>query len=84
MADRVRVLYVIDSLVPGGAERSLATMAPHLIARGVDLDVAYLKDRLGATEHNHKVYRRTYRYPKPTDTPIEGRVSALEGSVSAA
>jgi len=41
------VLYVIDSVVPGGAERSLAAMAPHLVARGVRLDVAYLKDRPG-------------------------------------
>jgi glycosyltransferase involved in cell wall biosynthesis len=41
------VLYVIDSVVPGGAERSLAAIAPHLISRGVALDVAYLKDRAG-------------------------------------
>lgn len=36
----MRVLYVIDSLAIGGAERSLAAMAPHLVARGVDLRVA--------------------------------------------
>jgi glycosyltransferase involved in cell wall biosynthesis len=43
----VRVLYVIDSLVAGGAERSLATMAPYLISEGVELDVAYLHERPG-------------------------------------
>jgi glycosyltransferase involved in cell wall biosynthesis len=43
----VHVLYVIDSLVPGGAERSLATLAPHLVARGVALEVAVLHDRPG-------------------------------------
>jgi glycosyltransferase involved in cell wall biosynthesis len=43
----VRILYVIDTLAPGGAERSLAAMAPHLVSRGINLDVAYLKDRSG-------------------------------------
>lgn len=43
----MRILYVIDSLVPAGAERSLATMAPAVAARGVDLDVARLLDRPG-------------------------------------
>ena len=43
----MRVLYLIDSLGPGGAERSLAAMAPAYVRRGVDLDVAYLIDRPG-------------------------------------
>jgi glycosyltransferase involved in cell wall biosynthesis len=43
----VRVLYVIDSLIPGGAERSLVALAPHLLSRGVTLDVAYLHRRPG-------------------------------------
>jgi glycosyltransferase involved in cell wall biosynthesis len=43
----VRVLYVIDSLVPGGAERSLAAMAPHLVAAGVALEAATLHERPG-------------------------------------
>lgn len=43
----MRVLYVIDSLVPGGAERSLAALAPAYGERGVALDVAYLQDRPG-------------------------------------
>lgn len=42
----MRVLTVIDSLDPsGGAERSLAAMAPALIAGGVELHVAYLRER---------------------------------------
>jgi glycosyltransferase involved in cell wall biosynthesis len=43
----MHVLYVIDSLIPGGAERSLVALAPHLISRGVALDVAYLHRRPG-------------------------------------
>lgn len=35
----MRVLYVIDSLAPGGAETSLAELAPGMIARGLDLHV---------------------------------------------
>lgn len=38
----MRVASLIDSLAPGGAERSLATLAPELRARGVDIEVAYL------------------------------------------
>jgi glycosyltransferase involved in cell wall biosynthesis len=43
----VRILYLIDSLGPGGAERSLAAMAPGYVGRGVELEVAYLVDRPG-------------------------------------
>ena len=43
----IRVLYLIDSLVPGGAERSLAATAPYLERNGVRLEVAYLHDRPG-------------------------------------
>ncbi|HXF56074.1 MAG TPA: glycosyltransferase family 4 protein [Actinomycetota bacterium] len=43
----MRVLYIIDSLGGGGAEHSLAAMAPHLVAGGIDLEVAYLKERPG-------------------------------------
>lgn len=42
----MRLLYVIDSLAPGGAETSLAEMAPGLIAQGIDLHVLPLGDRL--------------------------------------
>jgi glycosyltransferase involved in cell wall biosynthesis len=42
----LRVLYFIDSLVPGGAEQSLVAIAPEYVARGISLDVAVLHDRL--------------------------------------
>lgn len=44
---RVRVLYVIDSLAPGGAERSLVSIAPHLLEQGVELSVVAVHDRPG-------------------------------------
>ena len=48
MAEPVRVLQMIDGLGrAGGAERSLAILAPHLQAEGVDLHVAYLVERGG-------------------------------------
>jgi glycosyltransferase involved in cell wall biosynthesis len=44
----MRLLYVIDSLDrPGGAEQALASMAPGLVAGGVDLHVASLTERDG-------------------------------------
>lgn len=42
-----RVLYIIDSLGHGGAEKSLAEMAPYLVGGGIDLHVAVLHDRDG-------------------------------------
>ena len=50
VAGGLRVLYVIDSLVPGGAETSLAAMAPHLRNLGVGLHVVYFHDRAGLQE----------------------------------
>lgn len=41
------VLYLIDSLVPAGAETSLLALAPHYARVGVRLDVAYLHERPG-------------------------------------
>jgi glycosyltransferase involved in cell wall biosynthesis len=46
----VRVLYVIDSLAPGGAETSLAALARLYPERGVELEVAYLRERPGLHE----------------------------------
>jgi glycosyltransferase involved in cell wall biosynthesis len=41
----MRVVCVIDSLeASGGAERSLAALTPELVALGVDLHVAYLRE----------------------------------------
>lgn len=42
----MRLLYVIDSLAPGGAETSLAEMAPALVSCGLDLHVLPLGPRL--------------------------------------
>ncbi|WP_436796310.1 glycosyltransferase [Actinospongicola halichondriae] len=39
----MRVLYCIDSLAIGGAERSLVAMAPHLVSGGIDLHLAVLR-----------------------------------------
>ena len=44
---RLRVLYLIDSLGPGGAEQLLAAYLPRLMERGVDPVVAVLKEREG-------------------------------------
>lgn len=41
------MLYVIDSLAPGGAETSLGSIAPALVDAGVDLHVAYFHERPG-------------------------------------
>jgi glycosyltransferase involved in cell wall biosynthesis len=38
----MRVLQLIDSLAPGGAEQSLVALAPELRQRGIDIEVAYL------------------------------------------
>jgi glycosyltransferase involved in cell wall biosynthesis len=45
--DGLHVVHVIDSLIPGGAESSLAVMAPELVRSGVRLDVVALKQRPG-------------------------------------
>lgn len=41
------VLYLIDSLAAGGAERSFLEIAPHLCDRGLQLTAAVLIDRAG-------------------------------------
>jgi glycosyltransferase involved in cell wall biosynthesis len=43
----MHILYLIESLVPAGAERSLAALAPNYVERGMRLDVGYLLDRPG-------------------------------------
>ena len=43
----VRVLYLIDSLAAGGAERSLAALAPAYRERDLRLTVGYLHERPG-------------------------------------
>jgi glycosyltransferase involved in cell wall biosynthesis len=43
----VKVMCLIDSLAPGGAESSLAALAPEFPDRGIELEIAYLKERDG-------------------------------------
>lgn len=47
MAEPLRVLQLIDSLAPSGAEWSIAALAPHLVAEGIEVHVAYLIERGG-------------------------------------
>jgi glycosyltransferase involved in cell wall biosynthesis len=73
---RPSILYLIDSLAPGGAERSLVDMAPHLTAAGINLAVAVLHDRSGlAGELEH------HRIPVDV-VGRESRVSWLIGVAS--
>jgi hypothetical protein len=46
-AQRLQILYVIDGLGRGGAERSLAALTPHSRDLGVRLDDAMLFERQG-------------------------------------
>lgn len=43
----MRVLFLIDSLVPGGAEQSTVAVLPFLIERGIRPEIAMLHDRPG-------------------------------------
>ena len=77
----MRVLYVIDSLIGGGAEHSLAHMAPGYRDLGIELHVAFLKSRwdvaddlraAGATLHPVALDRGRARQlvaPRPPDPP---------------
>jgi glycosyltransferase involved in cell wall biosynthesis len=47
VSDSLRVLYLIDSLAGGGAERSLAALAPAYRDRDLRLTVGYLHERPG-------------------------------------
>ena len=46
----MRILTIIDSLAVGGAERSLAALAPFLVERGVEIHVAHLLNRPGVDD----------------------------------
>lgn len=43
MREKIRVLYLIDSLEPGGAEQSLVEMLPGLLSEGIAISVALLR-----------------------------------------
>ena len=46
----IKVLAVMDGTGTGGAETSMAAMAPLMAENGVELEVAYFHDRSGAKE----------------------------------
>src|SRR5437899_6986922 len=68
----MRVLYVIDSLIYGGTERSLLELTPPLLARGVELEVAYLFERPGLREQFEAAGVRLHSVAGPG-----GRVSSI-------
>jgi glycosyltransferase involved in cell wall biosynthesis len=61
----VRILYVIDSLTAAGAERSLASMAPGYVDRGIELEVAFLHDRPGVQADLEAAGARLYSLAGP-------------------
>jgi glycosyltransferase involved in cell wall biosynthesis len=58
-----KLLYVIDSLAPGGAERSFAAMVPGFVARGLEVDVAYLHERPGIHDQLRVAGARLHAVP---------------------
>src|SRR4051812_605195 len=51
----LRVLHVIESLPPAGAEQALVNLVPCLVSRGIDIEVAALwppYDLAGALRQN--------------------------------
>jgi FAD/FMN-containing dehydrogenase len=65
----VRLLYLIDSLGPGGAERSLAAMAPGYVGRGIELEVAFLHDRRGLQDELERAGARLCSLAGPGGRP---------------
>lgn len=63
----MRVLHVINSLIPAGAEMLLRHMAPHFRAAGVDVTIALLKTLDSPPEHE----LRDAGFPF---LPIEGEI----------
>jgi glycosyltransferase involved in cell wall biosynthesis len=73
----VRVLYLIDSLIAGGgAERSLATLAPHYPPRGMTLDVAYFHERVGVAGELEAAGARLWPLTDARGLPGEARRAA--------
>jgi glycosyltransferase involved in cell wall biosynthesis len=69
----MRLLYIIDSLFPGGAARSLAAMVPSFVSSGVRPEVAYLVDRPGLQDELERAGARV--------VPMTGSSSRLARSV---
>lgn len=62
---RPRILYFIDSLAVGGAERSLVDFAREFRALGVDLHVAYLRPRAPLANELESAGARLHPIPGP-------------------
>ncbi len=74
----MHVLYAIDSLDrPGGAEQALAAMAPHLVASGVTLDIAYLTERPGFQDELREAGARVYPVLEPGRLPRTRALASL-------
>jgi glycosyltransferase involved in cell wall biosynthesis len=76
-----RVLYIIDSLTRSGAEQSLVSMAPHLLRRGIDLEVAYLVERPGLLNELRATGVETHAITQARSRPA--RVRALRSLIGA-
>ena len=74
----MRVLHLIDSLAPAGAERSLAAMAPLLVAAGVHLDVGTFSARRGLQDVLREAGASVVELPRPTRG---GRARAAAGLI---
>jgi glycosyltransferase involved in cell wall biosynthesis len=61
-----RLLYLIDSLFPGGAARSMSAVAPYLVAEGVQLEVAYLFERPGLHDELESAGVRVFSLTGPS------------------
>jgi glycosyltransferase involved in cell wall biosynthesis len=75
----VKVLYVLDSLTPGGTETSTVTLLPHLRARGVDSTIAVLRTEPDDLRASAEAAGTGVRVVEPA-TPW-GRVRALRAIV---
>jgi len=73
------VLYVIDSLFPGGAETSLAAMAEHFESVDIDLHVAHLLDVPGL----HERFRAAGAHLHHIEAGRSGRVPELRRLIGA-
>ena len=75
----MRVLSVIDSLIYGGTERSMLELTPPLLARGIDLEIAYLFERPGLREQLEATGVRLH--PPGTAGGRAARIGALRDLV---
>lgn len=76
----MRLLYVIDSLTPGGAETSLAEMAPGLITNGIELHVMPLGSRLDLASRLERAGAIVHQRAAPS----QGRINNVRSIVEVA